>query len=904
MTRKLILLLILVLLVSSLLIGYSSNKLLDWLWFNSLDLTEVFWTPLLTGFFTKLILGLAFFLFLFCNLKITGKAFAELKSDLRITDRRHLVISALLSLVLTLFLVSGFSYDWAMIQQFINKTPVGTVDPIFGLDLGFYLFVYPLLHRLYLLISSLLILSLISVAVSYLLAQAYWYQEKHFQLWPRARIHLTILGALYLLAKTGGYYLNRFTLLFAENSLITGVDFTAHRVRIFGSNLLIVIALLSTLLLIWSIFDKRHVKLLIAACGLWLTVSFLARVVAPQVVENYYVKPNQFIVEEKYIANHIKMTRFGYGLERIREESFIPQTGGTLAGITSDHPSLLNLRIWDHRPLLPVYNQLQSIRPYYTFHDIDIDRYETADGQRQVMLAAREIDPTRLPPGANNWLNLHLTYTHGYGLAMSPVNEITPEGQPRFIVKDLPPKIDPDFSGATITRPEIYFGEVNHDYLVVKTKQAEFDYPLGEGNKTHIYQGKDGIPLHRLAVRALLAMKLRERNLILSGYITKNSRILLNRRIQERVRKLAPFLHYDEDPYLVVADGRLYWLLDAYTLSGYLPYAKKHANGFNYIRNSIKVVIDAYHGTVDFYLADQEDAIAKTWQKVFPRLIKDLDKMPTALRKHLRYSESLFTVQRDLLLTYHLTDPQAFYKKEDYWSVPTQIYDDQEELMEPYYITLNLPGEEESEFVLMQPFTPRGKRNMISWLAARCDGEHYGELILYNLPKDTNIYGPMQIEARIGQHPEITQLIAWWNQNQSRLIRGNLITIPLKNGFLYAEPFYIVSEQGQIPEVKKLILAYGERIAMGDSVEEALAELVGGAEGGPTNPLTGAEEALLPAVQPGTEGSSAKSKSTEEGDQPELSEEKKSILEEIEKKLEKSEADLQEIKRLLKKLEE
>lgn len=901
MTRKLIILISLILLAFLFLMGYSANRFLDWLWFNSLDLTEVFWTPLLTGFFTKLILGLIFFLFLFFNLKNTGKAFTELKSDLNMTGRRHQVISVLLSLVLTIFLLPGVSYDWTMIQQFVHRTLVGTVDPIFGLDLSFYLFVYPLLHKLYLLITSLIVLSFFAVAVSYLLARAYWYQEKRFHLWPRARIHLTILGVCFLVVKAGGYWLNRFTLLFTENSLITGVNFTAHRVRIFGSNLLIGIALLAAASLVWSIFDKRHVKLLIAASGLWLTVSFLAGAV-PRLVENFYVKPNQYIVEERYIANHIKMTRFGYGLDRITEKPFTPQTSGVPAEIPPDHPSLINLRIWDYRPLLPVYNQLQTIRPYYTFHDIDIDRYETADGPRQVMLAVREIDPAGLPPGANNWLNLRLTYTHGYGLAMNPVNEITAEGQPRFVVKDLPPKIDPDFPEATVTRPEIYFGEVNQDYLVVKTKQAEFDYPLGDGNKASTYRGKDGIPLRRLSIRAFLALKLRERNLLLSGYISKDSRLLLYRRVQDRVKKLAPFLGYDEDPYPVVADGRLYWLFDAYTLSSYLPYAKKHEKGFNYIRNSIKVVIDAYNGTVDFYLVDREDAIAQTWQKIYPRLIKDFDKMPAPLKKHIRYSERLFTIQRDILLTYHLTDPQAFYKKEDYWSVPTQIYDDQEELLEPYYVTLNLPGEAKSEFVLMQPFTPRGKRNMVSWLAARCDGEHYGELILYNLPKDTNIYGPMQIEARIGQHPEITQLIAWWNQNQSRLIRGNLITIPLGDAFLYAEPFYIVSEQGQIPEVKKIILAYGERIVMGDTLEEALAALKDGAEGGPTDPSAGPEEPSAQKEQLTTDADSAGTSSAEEEVKQGLSAEDKKIIAEIEEKIRKQEAELREIKELLKKL--
>ncbi|HBR27999.1 MAG TPA: hypothetical protein DD789_01030, partial [Firmicutes bacterium] len=363
-----------------------------------------------------------------------------------------------------------------------------------------------------------------------------------------------------------------------------------------------------------------------------------------------------------------------------------------------------------------------------------------------------------------------------------------------------------------LTRPQIYFGEGPDSYAIVRTRENEFDYPGATGeNVTTTYEGRDGISLRRWPVRLLMAMELKDRNLILSGYIQDRSKILLHRNIQERIKKLAPFVTLDNDPYLVAAENRLFWLIDAYTTSRYLPYARRHQNGYNYLRNSVKIVVDAYHGSVDFYAVDPTDPVLQTWQKVFPKLFKPFSAMSASLQEHIRYPEALFAVQQDMLLSYHLTDPKAFYEQEDFWNLPTQIYARSEEALEPYYVTLVLPGKQQEEFLLMRPFTPKGKQNMIAWLAARCDPPHYGELLLYQLPKGTNTYGPMQIETRIGQHPEITELITLWSQNQSQLIRGNLLVIPLENTFLYAEPFYIQSAQGQMPEFKKIVLVWEDR---------------------------------------------------------------------------------------------
>ena len=826
MKKKIAFLLILVFLVGLALFLFFSHQLVNWLWYRSLDALAQFWIPLLTKLGIRLGLGFFCFCFLYLNLRQTKKAFLELDSEVNVSPQQHTFFSVITALLLTLFLLPGSAPDWTVVQQYLNRTAFGVTDPIFHLDLGFYLFAYPFYQKLIVTFLGLIILALLSVTLFYVVAQAYWYQDRKLSIWPRARIHLTILGICFFLLKAVDYLLSRCGLLYEEKSLLTGVDFTTHHVRILGYNLMAIIAVLAAILLLTTLFRQKHPRrLIMAGLVLWLGASLLFTLFLPPLVENIVVKPNQFIMEEPYLKHHINYTRLGFGLDRIKEQPYYVDPEADLTGLQPDHPSLTNLRIWDWRPLLPAYNQLQSFRSYYTFYDIDLDRYSTPQGQKQVMIAARELDSGKID---QNWLNQRLIYTHGYGLAMNAVNQANNVGQARFLVKDLPPVVDPFLPDLNLTRPQIYFGEGPDSYAIVRTRENEFDYPGATGeNVTTTYEGRDGISLRRWPVRLLMAMELKDRNLILSGYIQDRSKILLHRNIQERIKKLAPFLTLDNDPYPVAAENRLFWLIDAYTTSRYLPYARRHQNGYNYLRNSVKIVVDAYHGSVDFYAVDPTDPVLQTWQKVFPKLFKPFSTMSASLQEHIRYPEALFAVQQDMLLSYHLTDPKAFYEQEDFWNLPTQIYARSEEALEPYYVTLVLPGEEQEEFLLMRPFTPKGKQNMIAWLAARCDPPHYGELLLYQLPKGTNTYGPMQIETRIGQHPEITELITLWSQNQSQLIRGNLLVIPLENTFLYAEPFYIQSAQGQMPEFKKIVLVWEDRIAIGDNIEAALLALKG-----------------------------------------------------------------------------
>ncbi|NLW59892.1 MAG: COG1615 family transporter [Firmicutes bacterium] len=834
MKKRITALLVLLLLAGLACFFFFSHQLVSWLWYRSLGALPQFWLPLLTKLGLRLGLGIFCFGFLLLNLGVTKKAFLELQTEVKFTPRQHFYLSVITALVLTLFLLPGSAPDWTVVQQYLHRTAFGVTDPIFQLDLGFYLFAYPFYQRLIVTLLGLTLLTLLGVTLFYVIAQAYWYQDKKFQFWPRARVHLTLLGVLFFLLKAADYFLSRCGLLFEEKPLLTGVDYTTHHIRILGYNIMVLIAILTALLLLWTLFKQRPQRLLFGSLGLWLVSLLLFTLALPPLVETVVVKPNQFIMEEPYLEHHIRFTRFGFGLDRIEERPYTLVPEADPAVLDPNHPSLANLRIWDWRPLLPAYNQLQSFRSYYTFHDIDLDRYPTPQGQKQVMIAARELDPTKID---QNWLNRHLVYTHGYGLAMNAVNQANNVVQPLFLVKDLPPVVDKALPALDLTRPQIYFGEGPDSYVIVRTREKEFDYPATGGeNVTTSYQGRDGIALRRKLVRLLLAVELRNRNLILSGYIQDQSKILLHRNIKERVAKLAPFLVLDNDPYLVVAENRLFWMLDAYTVSRHLPYAAKHPNGFNYIRNSVKVVVDAYHGTVDFYVVDPDDPIIQTWQKVFPRMFKAFTTMPEALQQHIRYPEALFTVQQDMLLSYHLTDAKAFYEKEDFWSLPTQIYARREETLEPYYVTLVLPGEEREEFLLMRPFTPRGKQNMIAWLVARCDPPNYGQLILYQLPKGTNIFGPMQIEARISQHPEITELITLWSQSQSQLIRGNLLVIPIGGTILYAEPFYIQSNQAQIPEFKKIVLVWQDQVVIADHIEAALHRLKGEVENAAVTP--------------------------------------------------------------------
>ncbi len=802
-----------------------SSKYIDLLWFETTGFTPVFWVSLITGPLTKIIITGLIFGFFLVNLLIAIRAFNRIHvindSLPQLTKEAVFIPGIVIAAILAFMLGMGLSLDWTVIQQFIHRITTGTVDPIFHQDVGYYLFAYPFYKQLNNLFQIVAFLGIAGVSLIYFSARSLWKQGTSLELSVGAKIHLTTLTVLFFAAKIWGYSLGKYSLMFQETSRITGINYTAEHARVFAFSLLtwLIVAIIG--LLIFGLF-RRGTKLLLGSVVVWIACSFILNVFYPGMVQKFKVTPNEFELEAEYLKHHIDFTRQAYALDQIKRVPYVPSETA-IGPLTTGHPSLTDLRLWDYGPLLNSYNQLQSIRPYYQFNDIDIDRYPSADGQRQVMISARELLSDRLPEQARTWINLHLTYTHGYGFAANQVNQFSNEGQPIFISRDLPPKTAPGFPGLKVAEPGIYFGESTNNYVIVNTKNSEFDYARGDQNIIGSYQGVPGISLKSIFVKTLMAINYQELNFLLSPQLTQSSSILLYRNIKIRAKKLAPFLNFDNDPYVVVSGGKLYWIIDAYTTSSSYPYSRPYQpGGPNYVRNSVKTVIDAYNGTVDFYIVDPTDPIIQVWQRVFPDLLKSSEGMDPGLKSHFRYPEDLLTVQRDMLLQYHMTNPRTFYEKEDYWNVPEER---QGKLFEPYYVTLKLPEMGHVEFVMMQPFTPRNKQNLTAWLVARCDQPHYGELILYTLPKDQNIYGPEQIDSRINQDETISQLVTLWNQQQSNVIWGNLLIIPIDGKILYLKPLFMESERGRQAELKKIVMVYQNQVLIGDTVSETLSAI-------------------------------------------------------------------------------
>jgi len=593
---------------------------------------------------------------------------------------------------------------------------------------------------------------------------------------------------------------------------------------------------------------KENWKLPALGLAVLVGVSILLGGIYPTIIQSAVVLPNEGTKERPYILNNIEATRAAYGLDKIKEEEFPVKEGISFEDIEKNDKIINNIRLWDWRPIKQTLKQIQAIRLYYDFNSVDMDRYYFNGNYQQVMVSPRELDKNKIPEQARTWVNETLTYTHGYGVVVNPVNKISGEGLPELLIKDIPP-----VSGVnlTITRPEIYYGEITKGYVIVKTKAKEFDYPKGDENIYSNYAGNGGMPVSSLWRRILFSIKYSNMQILLTTNFTSESRIMINRNIQERVNKVAPFLGYDKDPYIVISkEGKLFWIQDAYTMSSSYPYSTPVIGGyFNYIRNSVKVIIDAYNGTMDFYIVDQKDPLVKVYQNIFPQLFKNFDQMPEDLNEHIRYPKDLFQVQAELYSTYHMMDPDVFYNKEDYWNTPNEIYAENEIRMEPYYIVTKLPGYEREEFILMTPFTPSTKNNMIAWLAAKSDQPEYGDLIVYKFPKDKLIFGPMQIEARIDQDSEISQQLTLWGQKGSTVIRGNLLVIPIAKSILYVEPLYLRAETGEIPELKKVIVSNGSDVAMGNNLEDALEKLFVRSFGDREIVVAGEEKTLKELIQ-------------------------------------------------------
>ncbi len=830
----------------------------DWLWFLSLDAQSVFWRMIRARLASGITFGILALIVVASNLWIAGRftRFAlrfddsdEVPGGSVLKSRGgYLVVGA----VVVFLMASIGAGQWALWLRFWNAESFGVADPIFGRDVGFYVFSLPFYQFVSKFLLGALIVSALAVGMIYVTAGGIRFQER-LQFMPRPLAHFSALAGLFLLDLAWIYRLKVYGLLYSQGRVAFGAGYTDVNVQIWAYWLLVLVLIGAAAVFFMNLKYQRG-RLPLMGIGLLVGGVFVVGAVPSTLVQKLVVEPSELAREKPYIQNNIHATRTAFGLDRIEEKPFEASEDLDWKDIQANPLTIRNARIWDERPLIQTYQQVQEIRPYYAFSGVDVDRY-TVDGvYRQVMLSARELATDRLPPQARNFVNERLNYTHGYGIALSPVNHVTPEGLPDFMIKDIPPTSVP---GLEVERPEIYYGERTYPYVVVKTSKPEFDYPKGDENQYTTYQGDGGVSMGGFFDRLMFTIRFKDVNLLLSNYITPESRIMFRRRVaDERARTIAPFLSYDPDPYVVLSEGKIFWIIDAYTTTHMYPYSTRQGRArFNYIRNSVKVVVDAYNGSITYYQMDRKDPIIKAYSKIFPGLFKPFEAMPEDLKSHIRYPMALFRSQATVYQAYHMQDVQVFYNQEDLWEIPNEIYRDQAQPMEPYYVIVRLPEEEREEFLLMVPFTPSKKDNMIAWLAARSDGENYGDLLVYKLPKDKLIYGPMQLEARVDQQPEISSQLTLWGQRGSEVIRGNLLAIPIESSFLYIEPVYLQARQESeepsfrdegegmpmrrrmppgagvrstaIPELKQVIVAFGGQVLMRPTFEEGLRDLFG-----------------------------------------------------------------------------
>jgi uncharacterized membrane protein (UPF0182 family) len=824
----------------------------DWLWFGETGYQQVFLTNVLTRLGLGAVVALAAFLVLYGNFRLALRRFEDpyLVLGLSPADGTPIVlqrrgVSRLVSLVSALAAAAAGvlgSSRWMDWLQYRHATAFGDRDPIFGQDVAFYVFRLPWYAFVRDLLLGILVLSIAGSALIYLLPgrAAGPGAGGPFGALRVARRHL-------LLAV--GTWLDAFGLLLSPGGIIQGATYADVTAALPALRLLGVAAAVGAVMAATQAFTRR--KWLALGGFLLYGATWAGGMIFVTAFQRLVVTPNEQVKETPYIAYNIAATRKAFALNNVEERQLSGDAILSKGDIEKNAATVGNVRLWDRQPLLDTFGQIQEIRTYYDFTSIDVDRYVINGKYRQVMLSARELNSESLP--SKSWINEHLTFTHGYGLTLGPVNEVTQEGLPVLFVKNIPPESSVDLE---VTEPAIYFGELSNDHVFVGTRAREFHYPRGDDNVFRSYDGRGGVPLGSVVRKLMFASRFRSFKVLLSEDLSAESRVIFHRNIVDRVTTIAPFLSFDRDPYLVIADGRLFWMLDAYTLTGQYPYATRTEAGFNYLRNSVKVVVDAYHGTTTFYQSEPSDPIALTIGKIFPGMLKPLSEMPASLRRHIRYPEGIFGVQSAMYATYHMTNPAVFYNKEDQWEVPSIETSGAASVMEPYYTIMRLPHERDVEFVQMLPFTPRRKDNLAAWMVARSDGAHYGKMLVFQFPKQKVVFGPRQIIARINQDQVISPQITLWNQQGSEVIQGTLLVIPVEESLLYVRPLYLRAAGGKIPELKRVIVAYQNQIVMDERLDTALEKIFrkgvvirppeaepegGGAELAPLAPITGRE---------------------------------------------------------------
>ena len=808
------------------------NVYTDWLWFGETGYQDVF----LLSLSSQLSVGFIVFgfsaLLLFGNLQIAlkslkkphlliGPTTEDVRPMVLEQSQLRLIIKAV-SGVVALFLAFFASSQWLVWLKSSHAVPFGKTDPILGQDVAFYVFQLPALELIRTLVLLLIVVSLIGSAVLYFLSENLNIEpDKGLSIHPIAKRHLSLLGAAFFLLMAFGAYLDMHRLLLSPGGVIHGASYTDVHAELPALRVLIGASILAAVLAVAQAFST--VKWLLLSGGVGYIVVSLAGSAYSVAIQRLLVAPNEQVRETPFMVHNIEATRDAFGIDGVEERELSGDDALTGDDIEKNSETIANVRLWDHQPLLDTFGQIQEIRTYYDFASVDNDRYVIDGNYRQIMLSARELNSESLPN--RSWINERLVFTHGYGLALGPVNEVTQEGLPVLFVKNIPPQSSVDLE---ISEPSLYFGEMSNDHVFVNTRAEEFHYPEGDDNVYSRYEGSGGISVGSFFRKLLFSLRFKSFKLLLSDDITQESRVLFHRNLSDRLSMIAPFLTYDEDPYLVVSEGKLFWIRDAYTVTDRYPYSSPVGRGPNYIRNSVKVVVDAYNGSTTYYLADPDDPLAKNLDLIFPNLFRPLSELSDDLKLHLRYPEGIFSLQAEVLSTYHMTNPDVFYNKEDQWDVPS--IDDNGGggvPMQPYYTIMRLPGEENAEFIQMLPFTPRRKDNLAAWLVARSDGEHYGKLRVFQFPKQKVVFGPRQIVARINQDQAISPQITLWNQQGSQVIWGTLLVIPIEESLLYIRPLYLRAAGGRIPELKRVIVAHQNQIVMEETLDQALTRLFG-----------------------------------------------------------------------------
>jgi len=804
----------------------------DWLWFKEIGFQSVFITSLVWRVGLFFAAGAFTFAYFYGNVRIargSGTGFPVLyvnRGDGVTVDVSRMFTRLFLpvALVLSFLTAISFSASWMTVLKAMNGVAIGATDPLFGRDISFYLFRLPLISLVLGTLITLTFLAVLAAVAMYWMRNDITLPPRRASAKPRAARHLgVLLSIFFVLVAVRLWIVGASSLLYSTTGPLVGASYTDVHVGLPGTYISAIAALIAAAWIVAGIVREKLVWAAVSATIFYVVVSILARGIVPAAYQKLIVSPNELDREAPYLRSHIAATRKAWGLDSVTSRDLSGERQLTLADLKSNSATVDNVRLWERPLLQQTFSQLQEIRTYYDFVSVDDDRYMIDGRYRQVHVAARELNSESLP--TRTFINERLTFTHGMGVTMAPVNQVTSEGLPVLFIKDLPPVSTVSIK---LTRPQIYYGELTKEYVFVGTKQKEFDYPAGDANIYTTYTGRGGVPIGSFIRRVLYAFQLGSLKIFLSDDIRGNARILYRRTVMERATTAMPFLDFDNDPYLIVNDaGQLKWILDAYTESDAYPYSQRTVGGTSYMRNSVKVVIDAYDGTVDAYIADPNDPVIKTYAGIFDGIFKPLSAMPADVRKHVRYPGDLFRIQTSLHATYHMEQPETFYHREDQWQIPGGLKQGTNENPYMRHIIMKLPGESNPEFIFMTPFTPRGKDNLAAWMVARMDGDNYGKLSVYRFPKQSLVYGPRQIANRINQDTEISRQITLWDQAGSRVIRGELLVIPIEESLIYVQPIYLRAEGGNIPELKRVVVAHENQVVMRESLEEGLNALFG-----------------------------------------------------------------------------